>query len=180
MLLLINGPPGVGKSTLAQRYADDHALALVVDVDAIRMQLGQWAAVDESKLVARDLARALIRAHLQTGHDVVVAQYLGRPEFREKLRGEAEQNGARFVEVVVGDAVERVAARFRQRRAELASAGIEHPEGDLADADVTGEVKRASEALVADASVRGVPVVSADGGPDAAYQALLRVLGSRS
>ena len=46
VLLLINGAPGVGKSTLAQRYAEEHPLALVIDIDAIRAQLGQWAKVE--------------------------------------------------------------------------------------------------------------------------------------
>ena len=56
MLLLINGAPGVGKSTLAQRYADDHALALIIDIVDIRRHLGRWADVRESKVVAHDLA----------------------------------------------------------------------------------------------------------------------------
>jgi predicted kinase len=72
VLLLINGAPGVGKSTLARRYADDHPLTLVVEIDAIRTQLGGWQTRDESRLIARELAIALIRAHLAAGHDIVV------------------------------------------------------------------------------------------------------------
>jgi predicted kinase len=56
VLLLINGAPGVGKSVLAERYADDRALALIIDVDDIRRHLGRWADVQESKVVAHDLA----------------------------------------------------------------------------------------------------------------------------
>jgi predicted kinase len=170
VLLLINGAPGVGKSTLARRYADEHPLALIVEIDAIRMQLGQWAALDESRLVARGLALAMARAHLLSRHDVIVPQYLGRPDYRERLRLLAGETDARFVEVVLTDDTDQIAQRFRARRAEYASAGLEHPERDLGEADVANEVLRANEALVRDAMTRGVPVISA---ADDAYGALL-------
>src|SRR5262245_38263690 len=76
VLLLLNGAPGVGKSALADRYARQHALALVVDVDELRRQLGQWETTGESKSVARALAAALAADHLARGSHVVVPQYL--------------------------------------------------------------------------------------------------------
>jgi predicted kinase len=173
VLLLINGAPGVGKSTLARRYADDHALSLVVEIDAIRTQLGGWQTHEESRLIARDLAVALVRAHLAAGHDVVVPQYLGRPEFRDELRRVAGETGARMVEVILTDDPERIASRFRERRAEHSRAGTQHPEGDLADAAVEEEVRAADDGLVAGAAVRAAPVISAHGGPDATYRSLL-------
>ena len=80
-LILLNGAPGVGKSTLAQRYLDDHPLTLLLDIDAIRVSLGCWQDRDESKLLARHLALGLAQAHLRAGYDVIVPQYLGRIEF---------------------------------------------------------------------------------------------------
>jgi predicted kinase len=176
VLLLINGAPGVGKSTLADRYADEHPLALIIDIDAIRTQLGQWAQIEESRLVARDLAFALAREHLTNGHDVIVPQYLGRPEFRERLALLAGEKRAAFVEVLLTDDADRITQRFRKRRAEYARSGAEHPEGDLADDAVATEVSSANERLLRDASARGVPVISASGGAEASYQALCEVL----
>jgi predicted kinase len=177
VLLLINGAPGVGKSTLAARYADEHPLALIIDIDAIRTHLGQWAEIEESRLVARDLAFALAREHLTNGHDVVVPQYLGRPEFRERLALLASERGVPFVEVVLTDDADRITQRFRGRRAEHARSGAEHPEGELAGDAVAAEVSSANERLCRDASARGVAVISARDGPEASYQALLEALG---
>jgi predicted kinase len=178
VLLLINGAPGVGKSTLAHRYADEHPLALIIDIDSIRTHLGQWATVETSKLVARDLALALARAHLRNGHDVLVPQYLGRPEYREQLELLAGENDVAFFEVLLTDDTHRITQRFRKRRAEYASAGTDHPEGDLGDDAIANEVSAASDGLLRDAIARGVPVISAAGGADESYLALCERLAS--
>jgi predicted kinase len=172
VLLLINGAPGAGKSTLAHRYADEHPLTLVIDIDAIRTQLGQWAKLEESRLVARDLALGLARAHLANGYDVVVPQYLGRPEFRDRLQHLAHEVGVLFVEVLLTDDADRITRRFRRRRPALAGTAAVHPEGDLADDAVATEVARANDALRLDATRRDVFVVSAADGPDASYRRL--------
>ena len=41
-LVLLNGPPGVGSSTLARRYLAAHPLAFCLDIDGMRRLLGQW------------------------------------------------------------------------------------------------------------------------------------------
>ncbi len=179
MLLLINGAPGVGKSTLAQRFAGEHPLALIVDIDTIRTQLGQWAMQEASRLVARDLGAELARAHLSFGYDVIVAQYLGRPEYRERLRDLTHECGVPFVEVVLTDDAARIAQRFRDRRAGYLSAGFVHPEGDLSDDAVESEVQQANDALLRDAATRAVPVIAVGQGEEAAYLALSDVIANR-
>jgi predicted kinase len=178
VLLLINGAPGVGKSTLARRYADEHPLALLLDIDAIRTQLGQWAKVEESRLVARDLAVALARSHLLNGYDVVVPQYLGRLEFRARLQLLADEVEAPFVEVLLTDHADRITQRFRRRRAELAGSEVPHPQSDLSDEAVAAEVERANDGLLREASQREVVIISAADGPDASYLALRKRLDS--
>jgi len=41
-MILLNGPPGVGKSTVARMYAHAHPLSLNLDIDQIRSLIGGW------------------------------------------------------------------------------------------------------------------------------------------
>jgi predicted kinase len=170
---LINGAPGVGKSTLARRFAGEHALALIIDVDDIRSHLGRWNEVEESKVVARELAIATARDHLVRGFDVIVPQYLARPEFRERLKELADEVGAPFVETVLTDDADTVIERFRARRQEYASTGTAHPEAGLGDDLLATEVPQAIERLRRDAADRGVPTISGRDGLEVAYAELL-------
>jgi len=175
VLLLVNGAPGVGKSALADRYARDHALALVIDIDELRARLGQWEDVEASKVIARDLAVALVRDHLARGHDVIVPQLVGRREFVDRLRAVAADAGTRFVEVVLTDDDDAVIERFRTRRDRLVARGERHPEADLRDRDVADAIRRANAQLCADAAARGVAVIRT-GGLEASYHALCDAL----
>lgn len=101
-LLLLNGPPASGKSTLAARLVELNPLALNLDIDVIRGQLGDWLAQPaEAGLVARSLALAMAVTHLGAGHDVVVPQFLGQVDFIEQLEKAASRADATFVEIVL-------------------------------------------------------------------------------
>lgn len=117
-LLLINGLPGSGKSTLARRYVAERPLALCLDVDVVRGLLGAWLDTPtDAGLLARRVALAMAGVVLGEGRDVVVPQFLARPEFVGQLRGLADQCGAAFVEVVLVDGPEEVRARLAARAA---------------------------------------------------------------
>jgi predicted kinase len=177
-LILLNGPPGIGKSTLAQRYVDDHPLVLNLDIDTIRTWLGRWEENDASKYVARDLAWATARAHLVAGHDVVVPQLLLRDEVIERVRTLAHDAGADFVEIVLlGDEAENL-ERFRRRRDELTARGAKHPalqlEPGRVDEAIAFSHRRLRARTSEDPPVRVVEIH--EGAIDDAYGALLAVL----
>jgi predicted kinase len=117
-LIVLNGPPGCGKSTIARRYAADHPLALALDVDTVRGLLGRWTEHPyDAGLAARAIALAAARTHLGAGHDVVVPQFVGRPEFLEQLEALATETGAEFHELVLMDEKQNALDRFSARAA---------------------------------------------------------------
>lgn len=177
-LILLNGAPGVGKSTLARRLVDDRPLALLVEIDRLRTELGQWA--DHSaaaKPLARRLGVALATEQLRAGHDVVVPQLLGRTDFIETLASTAAHVGARFVEVLLRVAPEVGERRFLARRAALRSTGQRHPEHEIADEAVSDALSSTVASLDAVVAARpATVVVDASGDADETYRRLVAAL----
>ena len=115
-LIFLNGAPGSGKSTLARRLVDSRPLALLLDVDTLRAQLGDWQRdPGAAGLAARRIALEMARTHLAAGADVVVPQFLRRPELIDQLRQVAADVGAGFVLAALVSSPEEAAARFQSR-----------------------------------------------------------------
>lgn len=129
-LVLLNGPPGIGKSTIASRYVADHPLALALDLDAVRRMLGRWQEQPlEAGLLARAMTLEMARVHLRAAHDVVIPQYLGRPQFIDQLEQVAHDTGAQFTEFVLMDGRDDAVNRFVARtEAALTPAHVESGE----------------------------------------------------
>jgi predicted kinase len=117
-LIVLNGPPAVGKSTVARRYVDDHPLALHLDIDSIRRLIGRWRDnPTRAGLLARAMTLTLAREHLSNGYDVVLPQFLGNPLFLEQAETVARDIGADFFEFVLMDGRDDVVRRFNERTA---------------------------------------------------------------
>ncbi len=130
-LIVLNGPPAIGKSTLAARYLADHPLALNLDLDRLRSHLGRWR--DDPTAAGhaiRAVALAAARTHLAAGHDVVVPQLLARPAFLDQLAAVAADLGVSYHEVVLFDdrdnAIRRFAARTGTGVQEAVDVGAYH------------------------------------------------------
>ena len=179
--MLVNGAPATGKSSLARRFAAEHPLALVLDIDEVRAMLGAWLDTPaEAGLLARRLALAMAQVHLSGGRDVLVPQLLPRLGFVEELDGLAAATGSSFVEIALvaadpAGAVERLhrrTARDEDRSHRDAARLVEqHPDLDALLADYHAGVLAVVAARPATHTITTV-----EGEEDAAYAELLTIL----
>jgi len=96
-LILLNGPPGVGKSTIARQYINEHPLALIVDDDQLLVMLGQWQKHEaQARKLIFELTEGLIGDHLQSGYDVVVPYLILHVDEFATLEELAVKHKARF------------------------------------------------------------------------------------
>ncbi len=115
MLVLINGAPGSGKTTLARRHADAHPMTLSLDVDTVRSLVGGWREqAGPAGLLAR-LALGMAELALGEGDDVIVPQFLGRPAFIRALADLAGRAAVPFLEVQLGLPAAELLRRYRSR-----------------------------------------------------------------
>jgi predicted kinase len=167
----------VGKSTLARWFVERHPRSLCLDIDGIRRQIGHWQeASTESGRLARSLALAMLGQHLRGGNDVIVPQYLGRPDFIEALTLAANEADAQFFEIVLMDTRENALARFWSRASD-AELATHHSE---ASQMISGETELADmydrlKALLTDRPQAQI-IQSTEGAIESDYESLLSAL----
>jgi len=180
-LIHLNGPPGIGKSTLARRYVADHPGVLNCDIDVLRTLIGGWANdFAAAGALIRPAALAMIEAYLANGHDVVLPQMLADPNELARFEACATKVGARFIERVLMDTPAASVARFHRRgdseapdpwhdqvRAIVAADG-----GD----DALAHWHAALERLLPERP-HAIVIASADGAVEETYRALVESLG---
>ncbi len=176
--MLLNGLPGVGKTTLAERYLADHPLALNLDIDALRRRMGHWETQDQSKELARSLAAAMALVHLRSGHDVVVPQLVARVGFIGVLEQVAGQAQAEFDEFLVRATPDDALARFSARRTSWAASGVRHPARTVRhDAATMTAISEELDRIVT-LRPRTRVIVTHSGDVEGAYRTLLAMLPS--
>jgi predicted kinase len=115
-LVHLNGPPGIGKSTLSALYADRNPGTLNLDVDTLHHLIGGWQDEEtDTWPVVWSLVRAMAATYLDGGRDVVLPQYLAKVDEIARLEKLAREHGADFREVVLLDDREAAIERFNRR-----------------------------------------------------------------
>jgi predicted kinase len=179
-LIHLNGPPGIGKSTLARRYAEEHPGVLNCDVDVLRTLIGGWRDdFAHAGALIRPAALAMIEAYLRSGNDVVFPQMLIDPAELARFEQCATSAGAQFIERVLMDTSTASVARFHRRgQFEPDEPWHDHVRTVVAAAGGDATLARdhaALELLVAERP-DAVMVHSREGEIDATYRSLIETL----
>lgn len=115
-LIILNGALGVGKSTLAEKYAEAHPLTLKLDIDEVRRWISNFREEKEiSGPLSKKIANEMTRVHLQAGYDVIISQIFIHEEPLEQLEKVAQECGAGFFEFLISIPKEDSVQRFIER-----------------------------------------------------------------
>lgn len=116
MCVFINGLPGSGKTTIASNLVRGRSGWLNLDVDTLRGLLG--TATSDFRAAGaevRPLARAILRAQLELGRNVVVPQLMFEPSESEDMEAVAYECDAEVHRFMVSTAPEKCWRRVRMR-----------------------------------------------------------------
>jgi predicted kinase len=176
-LIVLNGNPGMGKSTLSQRYANEHPMTLNLDVDRLWHLLGQWqVSMPQSEVQKYKFAYALAGVHLADGYSVIVADHIQHAEVYQRFQKIAEAHSAVFVEAVllstVDDAIERCKTRAKNMGYETGF----RPGGVLDTNGREAKLTSMHQNMLAAIATREhmIRIHSVEGDIEGAYQQLLR------
>ena len=122
VIVLFNGPQGVGKSTLAECLAKESTRSVLLDADKIKRQVvGGYVGPDNKnkeeflrlKILAADIIVAQTRIYLENGFSVFIADLFHHLEV-ENVYNQLANNGIFFKILLMPDiktAIERDVAR---------------------------------------------------------------------
>jgi predicted kinase len=115
-LIILNGPCGVGKTTLAEIYKNEHEMTLLLDIDDVRRFMGKYRKnKEESRTQMYRLALVMAREHLKNGYSVIIPNLLRDITLLESLEIIAKETGADFYECVLITSKEEAIRRATER-----------------------------------------------------------------
>ncbi len=115
-LILINGPTGIGKSTVAKKIHEARPLSFLVDIDALRRYISGYREYrEESRGLSLLISEAIIDTYLKSNHDVVVDKVFTDAETVNSLIELGKKHKAEVYEFVLNASKELVVERANVR-----------------------------------------------------------------
>jgi len=115
-LILINGPTGIGKSTIAGKLHQVLPLSFLLDIDGQRRYIsGYKEHREESGELVTELSLAMVENYLQSGHDVIIDKVFTDAKISDAFLERGRKYGATVFEFVLNTDKETLVARANER-----------------------------------------------------------------
>jgi chloramphenicol 3-O-phosphotransferase len=115
-LIFLNGPCGVGKSTLASELHSSLPLSFLLDIDAQRRFISQYREYrDESRGLALSVSRGVVLACLEDRRTVIIDKMIFDSSVLDEFYAIAEGFGAPVYEIILWAPKEVVMRRAYER-----------------------------------------------------------------
>jgi broad-specificity NMP kinase len=101
-LIILNGPPGVGKSTIAARLHQEIPSSVLIDVDELRRTIPNYRERrEESLLLSYQRTAEMIEKELRGGHDVIIDKAISYSGTLDTLIETGKKCGAEIYEFLL-------------------------------------------------------------------------------
>lgn len=115
-LILLNGPAGVGKSTISKYLHGDVQGSVVVDVDELRRSIPDYKERrSESLLMAYEMTKDAIRSNLNKGETVIIDKAIASSDTLDSFVKIGNECGADVREIILFAPRDTVQARADER-----------------------------------------------------------------
>ena len=115
-LIILNGPCGVGKSTVARILHEQMPLSFLLDVDAQMHFISHYRDLREERwALTKAVGQAIVRACFREGRDVILEKMIYDPGTLDSYRAVADELGADVREFILTASKETVLARAHNR-----------------------------------------------------------------
>lgn len=115
-IIIINGPCGVGKSSIAMRLHEAFPRSFLLDIDSVRRLFSQYKEKrEESGQASLKLSEAIVETCLNMGYDVIVDKMQFDTEVLDRYYEIAKQKEAEVKEIILWATKEVVMERAHAR-----------------------------------------------------------------
>lgn len=101
-LVILNGPTGVGKSTLAVRLHDQMSSSVLLKIDELRRTIPNYRENRRESLeLAYQMATSAMERHFEDGQDVIIDKTIADAEVLDRFTDIAKKHGAEIYEFLL-------------------------------------------------------------------------------